>query len=94
MRYFPRTCTEVREDDRIGNISSLSSQPLEKFENDSAYVLLGAPGAGKTMEFKNETSRREEFYYITARNFTLDDPPAECRDKVLFIDGLDEIRVT
>ena len=92
MRYFPRTCTEVREDDRIGNISPLSSQPLEKFENDSAYVLLGAPGAGKTTEFRNETSRREEFYYITARNFTFDDPPAECRDKILFIDGLDEIR--
>lgn len=92
MRHFPRTCTEVREDERIDNTTPLSSKPLEKFEDDSAYVLLGAPGAGKTREFKNETDRREEFLYITARNFTLDDPPAECHKKILFIDGLDEIR--
>lgn len=92
MTYIPRKCTEIVEDGNSGDKPPLSSRPLEEFRDTGAYVLLGAPGAGKTTEFKNEAANKENFHYITARNFILDDLPAECHDKTLFIDGLDEIR--
>ena len=74
--------------------AGLSDRPtLEDFRECDAYVLLGAPGAGKTELFKAE-GKREGCRYITARDFlTFDirDMP-ECRDATLFIDGLDEKR--
>jgi len=92
MTYIPRKCTEIVEDGNSGDKPPLSSRPLEEFRDTGAYVLLGAPGAGKTTEFEKEADKKENFHYITARNFILDDLPAECHDKTLFIDGLDEIR--
>jgi len=58
-------------------------------------VLLGDPGAGKTTEFEEECRiLGNSAHYVTARNFvTLDiGTRREWRDKVLFIDSLDEIR--
>ena len=92
MTYIPRKCTEIVENGNSGDKTPLSSRPLEEFRDTGAYVLLGAPGAGKTTEFKKEADKEEFFHYITARNFILNDLPAECHDKTLFIDGLDEIR--
>ena len=92
MTYIPRKCTEIVEDGNSGDKTPLSSRPLEEFRDTGAYVLLGAPGAGKTTEFKKEADKEKFFHYITARNFILNDLPAECHDKTLFIDGLDEIR--
>ena len=64
---------------------------LEDFRESDAYVLLGAPGAGKTTVFKAEAERTCG-HYVTARDFlTFDDIP-EWRDTSLFIDGLDEMR--
>ncbi len=86
--FVPRTCTEVGEDDAGVGHSSLS---FEKFRNIDAYVLLGAPGAGKTTAFKQEADCPKACY-ITARDFiTFDDRP-EWHDTTLFIDGLDEMR--
>ena len=46
------------------------SRPLGEFRDCSAYVLLGAPGAGKTEAFKQEA---EEPAICDARDFiTLD----------------------
>ena len=92
MKYVPRTCTEIPQGRNPEDKHPLPSHPLENFRDSSAYVLLGSPGAGKTTEFKNEARKKKEFHYITARNFTLDNLLGECRDKTLFIDGLDEIR--
>ena len=67
------------------------SYTLDALREGSTYVLLGAPGAGKTIEFKGEAERTGSCY-VTARDFlTFDDRP-EWRDTTLFIDGLDEIR--
>ena len=69
------------------------SRPLEAFRESAAYVLLGAPGAGKTKVFKTE-GKRDGCHYVTARDFLtfdVDDTP-EWHDTTLFIDGLDERR--
>ena len=71
------------------------SQPprsLEDFRERDAYVLLGAPGAGKTVEFEREADECEDGCYVTARDFiTFADRP-EWHDATLLIDGLDEMR--
>ena len=86
--FIPRTCTEVRED---GVETENSSRSFEEFRNADAYVLLGAPGAGKTTAFKQEAEHAHASY-VTARDFiTFDDRP-EWHGTTLFIDGLDERR--
>jgi len=55
------------------------------------YVLLGAPGAGKTEAFKREAGE-EGGHYTTARDFLTFDPEPDREGKTLFIDGLDEMR--
>lgn len=93
-----RTCTVIHGDAgdsiRVGE-----SLPLSKLRSVPAYVLLGDPGAGKTTEFERAgqepTQAGTRAGYVTARNFiTLDvNSHPEWRDRVLFIDGLDEMRV-
>ena len=70
-----------------------SSRSLEDFRESDAYVLLGAPGAGKTMAFRREAGCGGG-HYVTARDFITfdaDDRP-EWHEATLFIDGLDEMR--
>ena len=84
--FVPRTCTEIGEDG-----SPRSSRRLEDFRESDAYVLLGAPGAGKTVAFKREAEYGGS-QYVTARDFiTFVDRP-EWHGMTLFIDGLDEVR--
>ena len=83
----PRTCSELTEK----NDAQPSEKPLAECESAAAYVLLGAPGAGKTVAFREE-SQREGACYVTAWDFlTFDDKP-EWQGRTLFIDGLDEAR--
>ena len=87
-----RTCSEVR-----GETSAVSYNPqripIENFRDCHAYVLLGAPGSGKTEVFKYETQISNSCHYETARNFIrYDGIKSEWQNKVLFIDGLDEVR--
>ena len=92
--FVPRTCTEVSE---ANQTSQGKAKPLSDYESAGAYVLLGAPGAGKTREFRKEARREDARYregarYVTARDFVvLDDP--EWQGRTLFIDALDEMRV-
>ncbi len=90
--FVPRTCTEVREDKKDDAKTESSSRDLEEFRDADAYVLLGAPGAGKTTTFKQEAVCFSQTCYVTARDFiTFDDRP-EWHNTTLFIDGLDEKR--
>ena len=83
--YLPRTCTTVVDG---GEGESL---PLSSFRGRNAYVLLGAPGAGKTLAFRGEASDAEG-QYVTVRDFVTYDDRPEWHGATLYIDGLDEKR--
>jgi hypothetical protein len=91
-KIVPRTCKEILPPDSGRDEVSL---PLKEFRSAMAYVLLGGPGSGKTTAFKAECEALgDDACFITARDFLafdLDSHP-EWQVKVLFIDGLDEIR--
>ena len=87
----PRTCLVQTSEGGVEN----EAHPLDDFRHTPAYVLLGDPGAGKTTAFheeRNALGDRAEF--LTARHFLRIDLSAhpEWKDKILFIDGLDEVR--
>lgn len=82
----PRRCTTRGE-----NSGERESRPLADFRAMPAYVLLGDPGAGKTESFKQE-SEAIGGHYIRARSFATLDPDPVLAGKILFIDGLDEMR--
>lgn len=89
----PRTCTEIT-DENVQQGRNSVSQPLTRFRDTPAYVLLGDPGSGKTTAFEVESEATGNGYLISARDFLTFDVTAhpEWRDKTLFIDGLDEVR--
>lgn len=89
-----RTCTEINPDRRHGAISG-NSKPLSGFQHQPALVLLGDPGTGKTTEFQQECQALgTAAEYVKARDFIHLDIASrpEWRERILFIDGLDEIR--
>ena len=99
----PRTCTVVPQRDSeprgpdhlVDPREDATSRPLADFRSAPAYVLLGDPGSGKSTSFGVETDALgREALLVTARDFLTLDPSVhpEWRDKVLFIDGLDEVR--
>jgi hypothetical protein len=58
-----------------------------------AWVLLGEPGAGKTEVFKSE-ARAVGGQRVTVAEFIASDVDATWENKCLFLDGLDEVRVS
>ena len=91
-----RTCTGIPtgEQDRL-QPRDRQSRPLEEFRDAPAYVLVGDPGAGKTTAFETECEALGgQACLVSARDFQTFDPKdhPEWRGKILFIDGLDEIR--
>ena len=89
MKPEPRTCTEVILD---SSKDQIEPKPVKEFIDSDAYVLLGAPGSGKTEEFERQAEFSDNGHYVTARNFRTLKAKPEWRDKTLFIDGLDEVR--
>lgn len=89
--YIPRTCVEAAydRDDVSEHISG--NNLLSDYRNRGAYVLLGDSGAGKTESFKYE-AQQPGCKYIKAREFINFDVEESWKNKVLFIDGLDEVR--
>ena len=86
-RFVERTCTEV--EDGTDGTREAESRPLAEFRGCSAYVLLGAPGAGKTEAFKHEAENEAS---CDARDFVTLDHKRWAGVRILFIDGLDEVR--
>ena len=88
MKFVSRTCTEVNAVSSLGPGTPVS---LHELREAGAYVLLGAPGSGKTTLFERE-ARETSGVFESARDFiALSDRP-EWRGKTLFIDALDERR--
>ena len=91
MKHFvERTCAVVHGGGEDGGPGS-ASRPLESFRERKAYVLLGAPGSGKTEAFKREADRAGG-RHVPARDFLTFDGEGDWREEPLYIDGLDEIR--
>lgn len=89
-----RKCTEILPTG-ASRTGEEDPQPLSAYRATPAYVLLGDPGSGKTTEFEQECETLgAAAEYVRARKFVkLDlDSHSEWRDKILFIDGLDEMR--
>lgn len=82
----PRTCTVL-----VQPSGEKAQYSFEDLRPNSAYVLLGDPGAGKTETFKAEAAACGGFF-ISVRDFLSLSLPANARGKTLFIDGLDESR--
>ena len=89
-RTVRRTCRDIGECDNRG-LSEIPSRPVEEWRDETAYVLLGPPGAGKTTVFKHQAERRGG-RYVSARDFLTFADRAEWLNVTLFIDGLDETR--
>lgn len=66
-------------------------ETLRDFRETPAWVLLAEPGAGKTTAFEQEADQSGGKYLRIAEFIELDEE-ADWRDKVLFLDGLDEVR--
>ena len=84
-----RTCTEVL--DGKEEARGAVSRPLAAFRDCGAYVLLGSPGAGKTVSFKQAAT---EGAYCDVRDFISLSAGRWNQVRTLFIDGLDEMRAS
>ena len=82
----PRRATARLEEGRT------QPAPLSKWREAGAYVLLAAPGAGKTKAFEAEACATEGGLYFTARRFLAAQTQDLNERQVFFIDGLDEMR--
>lgn len=85
----PRTVSIIEEDSE--GSPKAASKRLAEYRDYPAYVLLGSPGAGKTTAFRQEADSHENGEYISARDF-IGAKNSGLSNKLLFIDGLDEMR--
>ncbi len=77
-------------------ISEKSEEPTEPkaladYREASAWILLGEPGSGKSETFRQE-AKHCGGEFLTIAEFIENPAAPEWREKVLFLDGLDETR--
>ncbi|MEO5349818.1 MAG: hypothetical protein H7836_09240 [Magnetococcus sp. YQC-3] len=66
--------------------------PLSAFFSESALVVLGEPGMGKTTCFKQAVEEEENSIFLTIRAFLRQSNLDAFAGKTLYLDGLDEKR--
>lgn len=66
---------------------------LSEFHERAAWVLLGEPGAGKTVALEEE-ARRTGGIFISIAEFLSGEVDESWRGTTLFLDGLDEVRAS
>ncbi|MDE0620667.1 MAG: hypothetical protein OXH83_03235 [Bryobacterales bacterium] len=90
MKFVARTCRELLSDDS-GTVGKAFR--LDELQDIGAFVLLGAPGSGKTTLFRQEAEWTGGVFE-SARNFITLVGRSEWHGRTLFIDALDERRST
>lgn len=91
MVFIPRRVSRVSADETRLAESTIS--PMTELRDHAAWVLLGEPGAGKSVVFEMEALATEGLF-ITIAKFLSDDPDPAWQGKALFLDGLDETRAS
>ena len=89
MIRIPRRVRKI-PDPNSGSVEN-PIENLEGFRSDTAWILLGEPGVGKTTAFQIEAEAPGGQYLHIEKFIHLDIEP-EWREKTLFLDGLDEVR--
>jgi hypothetical protein len=89
MLIIPRHVHELSKD--VDSQRETPILPLLEFREKAAWVLLGEPGAGKSVAFEEE-AKATDGVCISIAKFLSDEPDASWREKTLFLDGLDETR--
>ena len=89
MKVVERTCTEFLESGTGADQGTALT--LDELRGTAAYVLIAAPGAGKTTSFEKE-AQETGGTFVSARDFVTLAIRPEWQRETLFIDGLDEIR--
>lgn len=89
MIRIPRRVKMI-PDPKSGSVEN-PIENLAGFRPDTAWVLLGEPGAGKTTAFQMEAEATDGQYLRIEEFIHLDIDP-KWREKTLFLDGLDEVR--
>ncbi len=88
MLVIPRRVKLLRSIDPLGDSAA---RRLEEIRDQAAWVLLGEPGAGKSVAFEAEAQATDGLR-ISIVKFLSDDPDLSWQGKTLFLDGLDETR--
>lgn len=88
--FVRRTCTEITGGKTKGGNAG-NPIGFEELAEAGAYMLLGAPGSGKTTEFERQAGESGGLC-VTARDFLTFEDKAEWHGVTLFIDALDERR--
>jgi hypothetical protein len=91
MLIVPRRVREILKDGDSPIENPI--QPLTEFRDKAAWVLLGEPGAGKSVTFEEEAGATDGVW-ISIAKFLSDDPDVGWQGKTLFLDGLDETRAS
>ncbi len=92
MVFVPRRVTRY-SGDQANTREEKPHVRLEELREQAAWILLGEPGAGKSKAFEME-ARATEGVFISIAQFLSDDPDPAWREKILYLDGLDETRAS
>lgn len=92
MTYFAARMGVALPDASADGSIGGAPRPVAGFRDASAYVLLGDAGMGKTTALMME-ARETNGYFVSARDFVCLPLDPAWKSGVLFIDGLDEVRV-
>lgn len=91
MTLVPRFARKVPE--RENALVENSPKDLQEFRPLAIWVLLGEPGAGKSIALQME-AKATNGKYLRIDEFINTDPQEEWYGKTLFLDGLDETRAS
>lgn len=90
MLVIPRRVNLLNSNDPPGKHAI---RRLNEIRDKAAWVLLGEPGAGKSVAFETE-AQASGGILISIVKFLSDDPEPSWHGKTLFLDGLDETRAS